>query len=295
MHKEDAMITVNTINDLQKILSTKRQQGDVIGFVPTMGNLHQGHLSLVDNAKTQSDCVVVSIFVNPTQFGPNEDFDAYPRTFEDDCAKLEQQGTDIIFAPTVSEVYPDYEHNKQQPNLTTVHVAELGDHHCGESRPTHFDGVTTVVSKLFNMVRPDVAVFGQKDFQQLAIIKRMVRDLNIPVTIIGAPIVREDNGLAMSSRNGYLSQAEKDQAASIQQTLQWAKSQLEQRKLNFDQVETKASERLSELGLHVDYVNVAHAETLQVAEKEDKNIVILVAAFVGKVRLIDNITYTIKT
>lgn len=284
------MIIVNTINDLQNILSTKRQQGKSIGFVPTMGNLHQGHLSLVDSAKAQSDCVVVSIFVNPTQFGPNEDFDAYPRTFDDDCVKLEQQGTDIIFAPTVSEVYPDYEHNKQQPNLTTVHVAELGNHHCGESRPTHFDGVTTVVSKLFNMVRPDVAVFGQKDFQQLAIIKRMVKDLNIPVTIIGSPIVREKNGLAMSSRNGYLSQTEKDQAAGIQQTLQWAKSQLEQRKLNFDEAETQASEQLNELGLRVDYFNVANAETLQVAEKKDKNVVILAAAFVGKVRLIDNIT-----
>lgn len=288
------MIIVNTINDLQNILNTRRQRGETIGLVPTMGNLHQGHLSLVDNAKTQSDCVVASIFVNPTQFGPNEDFEAYPRTFDDDCSKLKAQGTDIVFAPEIEDVYPDFYQNRHRPNLTTVHVAELGQHHCGESRPTHFDGVTTVVSKLFNMVRPNIAVFGQKDFQQLAIIKRMVRDLNIPVTIIGAPIVREDNGLAMSSRNGYLSQADKDQAAAIQRTLQWAKSQLEQQKLNFDQVETNATQQLNELGLRVDYFNVANAETLQVAENNDKNIVILAAAFLGNVRLIDNVTLAIS-
>lgn len=288
------MIIVKTIDELQNTLAERRREGQTIGFVPTMGNLHQGHLSLVDVAKKEADCVVVSIFVNPTQFGPNEDFDSYPRTFDEDCDKLKAQNTDIVFAPSVEEVYPGYQDNKARPNLTSIHVAELGKNHCGASRPGHFDGVTTIVSKLFNMVRPDLAVFGQKDFQQLAIIKRMVQDLNIPVHIIGAPILREDNGLAMSSRNGYLSQSEKDQAAGIYRTLQWAKQQLEVHKITFDDVEQAAIEQLTEQGFRVDYFNVTNAETLQVAEAKDKNIVILAAAFLGKVRLIDNMTASIE-
>jgi pantoate--beta-alanine ligase len=284
------MIITNTIAELQNALNEQRQQGKTIGFVPTMGNLHQGHLSLVDTAKEQSDIIVVSIFVNPTQFGPNEDFDSYPRTFDEDCDKLKAHDTDIVFAPQVDEVYPGFAQNRAKPNLTSVHVAELGKNHCGASRPGHFDGVTTIVSKLFNMVRPDIAVFGQKDFQQLAIIRRMVQDLNIPVEIIGAPILREDNGLAMSSRNGYLSQAEKDQAAGIQRVLQWAKEQLETHKLSFDHVEQSAVKQLTEQGFRVDYFNIANAQTLQVAETSDKDLVILVAAFLEKVRLIDNIT-----
>ena len=287
------MNIVKTIAELQALLENQRQAGKTIGFVPTMGNLHQGHLSLVDTAKQHADIIVVSIFVNPTQFGPNEDFDSYPRTFDQDCEKLKQQQTNIVFAPDVNEVYPGFADNPAQPNLTKIHVAELGRDHCGASRPGHFDGVTTIVNKLFNMVRPDVAVFGQKDFQQLAIIRRMVQDLNIPVTIIGAPILREENGLAMSSRNGYLTQAEKDQAAGIYRVLQWAKKQLEQHKLNFDQVEQSASQQLKEQGFRIDYVNIANAETLQVAETKDKNLVILIAAFLGKVRLIDNITLTL--
>jgi len=287
------MIIIDTIQALQKTLAEKRQQGKSVGFVPTMGNLHQGHLSLVDTAKKQADLVVVSIFVNPTQFGPNEDFDSYPRTFEEDCEKLDQQEVDIVFAPSIEEVYPGFKTDKTKPSLTSVHVAELGKSHCGASRPGHFDGVTTIVSKLFNMVRPDIAVFGQKDYQQLAIIRRMVQDLNIPVDIIGAPILREDNGLAMSSRNGYLSQAEKDQAAGIHRVLQWAKEQLESHKLSFDDVEQSAVKQLTEQGFRVDYFNIANAETLQVAETSDTNLVILAAVFLGKVRLIDNITLTI--
>lgn len=288
------MKIVRTIAELQTELAATRHENNNIGFVPTMGNLHQGHLSLVDKAKEHADCVVVSIFVNPTQFGPNEDFDAYPRTFEQDCDKLNAQGADIVFAPAVEEVYPDYQNNPARPNLTTVHVAELGKDHCGGSRPAHFDGVTTVVCKLFNMVRPDIAVFGQKDFQQLTIIKRMVKDLNIPVDIVGAPIVREPNGLAMSSRNGYLTTAELEQAAGLQQTLQWAKSQLEDHLLNFDQVEQSSIQRLEEQGLRVDYFNIANADTLQVAERKDSNIVILAAVFLGKVRLIDNLTLSLS-
>lgn len=284
------MITVTTIAELQQALLEHRQTGKTIGFVPTMGNLHQGHLSLVDKAKEMSDVVVVSLFVNPTQFGPNEDFDSYPRTFDADCEKLLNHDTDIVFAPSVEEVYPGFSDNPARPNLTSVHVADLGQDHCGASRPGHFDGVTTIVTKLFNMVRPDIAVFGQKDFQQLAIIRRMVQDLNIPVTIIGAPILREANGLAMSSRNGYLSQEQKDHAAGIQRVLQWAKEQLLNHKLSFDQVEQSAVNQLTEQGFRVDYFNIANADTLQVAETSDKNLVILAAAFLGKVRLIDNVT-----
>lgn len=284
---------VNTIAELQDTLYKHRQAGSTIGFVPTMGNLHQGHLSLVDKAKELSDVVVVSLFVNPTQFGPNEDFDSYPRTFDADCQKLQNHDTDIIFAPSVEEVYPGYPKNKAQPNLTKVHVDELGKDHCGASRPGHFDGVTTIVTKLFNMVRPDIAVFGQKDFQQLVVIRRMVQDLNIPVTIIGAPILREPNGLAMSSRNGYLSQEQKDQAAGIYRVLSWAKEQLNTHKQSFDEVEQSAVKQLEEQGFRVDYFNIANADTLQVAETSDKNIVILAAAFLGKVRLIDNVTLTL--
>lgn len=236
------MIVVNSVQTLRRLIQTHRDMGHRIGFVPTMGNLHAGHLSLVETAKKHADIVVVSIFVNPTQFGPNEDFDAYPRTFEQDQALLEQEGADIVFAPEVAEVYPNW------PNLTKVQVAELGNNHCGASRPGHFDGVTTVVSKLFNMVRPDCAVFGQKDFQQLAIIKRMTSDLNFDIEIIGAPIVREVNGLAMSSRNGYLSNEQKEHASFIYQTLNWLKQQIDNGERDYRALENAAAQRLAEIG-----------------------------------------------
>lgn len=287
------MIIAKTIAELQQALSPSRKTGKSIGFVPTMGNLHQGHLSLVEKAKEVAAVVVVSIFVNPTQFGPNEDFDSYPRTFEADCEKLDSQAVDIVFAPSVDEVYPGYTSNKAKPSLTKVHVEQLGQQHCGASRPGHFDGVTTIVSKLFNMVRPDIAVFGQKDFQQITIIRRMVQDLNIPVKIISAPILREESGLAMSSRNGYLSTSEKEQAAAVYRTLVWSKRQLEEHKLSFDEVEQSAVKQLSEHSFRVDYFNISNADTLQVAETTHKNLVILVAAYLGKVRLIDNIQVTL--
>ncbi|NVJ65571.1 MAG: pantoate--beta-alanine ligase [Gammaproteobacteria bacterium] len=277
------MIVVNTIEELQIELNAHRQDGKRIGFVPTMGNLHQGHLSLVDVAKKHADIVVVSLFVNPTQFGPNEDFDSYPRTLDADCEKLESQGTDIVFAPSTEEVYPKW------PNITSVHVAELGKNHCGASRPGHFDGVTTVVSKLFNMVHPDCAIFGEKDFQQITIIRRMVSDLNFPVEIIGAPIVREVNGLAMSSRNGYLSAEEKDHASNLYKTLQWAKIEIESGRRDFRELEKEANQKLVDLDFVPDYFNITNQDTLDLAEAEDKKLVILLASFMGKVRLIDNI------
>lgn len=281
------MIVVNSVQTLRRLIQTHRDMGHQIGFVPTMGNLHAGHISLVKTAKTHADIVVVSIFVNPTQFGPNEDFDSYPRTFEQDQALLEQEGADIIFAPEVSEVYPNW------PNLTKVQVAELGNNHCGASRPGHFDGVTTVVSKLFNMVQPDCAVFGQKDFQQLAIIRRMTSDLNFDIEIVGAPIVREDNGLAMSSRNGYLSSEQKEHASFIYQTLNWLKQQIENGEHDYRALENAAAQRLAEQNFKPDYVHIARQDNLELAENEDRELVILIAAFMGKVRLIDNVTVSL--
>ncbi|MBD3654115.1 pantoate--beta-alanine ligase [Kangiella sp.] len=281
------MIVVNSVQTLRRLIQTHRDMGHRIGFVPTMGNLHAGHLSLVKTAKQHADIVVVSIFVNPTQFGPNEDFDSYPRTFEQDQALLEQEGADIIFAPEVAEVYPNW------PNLTRVQVAELGNNHCGASRPGHFDGVTTVVSKLFNMVRPDCAVFGQKDFQQLAIIRRMTSDLNFDIDIIGAPIVREANGLAMSSRNGYLSTEQKEHASFIYQTLSWMKQQIENGERDYRALEQAAKQRLTEQNFKPDYVHVARQDNLEMAQDGDQQLVLLIAAFMGKVRLIDNMTLEI--
>ena len=278
------MVIVNSVVTLRNLIQSHRKMGHRIGFVPTMGNLHAGHLSLVETAKQHADIIVVSIFVNPTQFGPNEDFDSYPRTFEQDQALLEQQGADIVFAPEVTEVYPNW------PNLTKVQVAELGNNHCGASRPGHFDGVTTVVSKLFNMVEPDCAVFGQKDFQQLAIIRRMTQDLNFNIDIIGAPIVREDNGLAMSSRNGYLSAEQKQKAAFIHQTLNWVQQAILEGQSDFRTLEQAASQRLSEHGFRPDYVHIARQDNLELAQSGDEQLVILIAAFMDQVRLIDNLT-----
>ncbi len=277
------MIVINTIEELQIELNAHRHDGKRIGFVPSMGNLHQGHLSLVDVAKKHADIVVVSLFVNPTQFGPNEDFDSYPRTLDEDCEKLEGQGADIVFAPATEEVYPKW------PNITSVTVAELDKNHCGASRPVFFGGITTVVTKLFNMVRPDCAIFGEKDFQQITIIRRMVTDLNFGIDIIGAPIVREANGLAMSSRNGYLSQQEKDHASNLYQTLLWAKSEIEQGRQDFRQLEKEANQKLADLNFTPDYFNITNQETLELAQADDNKLVILLGCYMGKVRLIDNI------
>ncbi len=278
------MIVINTIAELQIELNAHRQDSKQIGFVPTMGNLHQGHLSLVDVAKEHADIVVVSLFVNPTQFGPGEDFDSYPRTLDQDCKMLEARGTDIVFAPNMEEVYPKW------PNITSVNVAELDKLHCGASRPVFFGGICTVVTKLFNMVDPDCAVFGEKDFQQITIIRRMVTDLNFAIEIIGAPIVREANGLAMSSRNGYLSAAEKDHASNLYKTLQWAKSEIETGRRDFRKLEEEANKNLAALGFTPDYFNITNQETLDLAKSDDKKLVILLGCYMGKVRLIDNIT-----
>ncbi len=278
------MQTINDTAELRQVIQRYKQAGKTIAFVPTMGNLHEGHLSLVDKAKEQSDIVVASIFVNPMQFGENEDLDAYPRTLEADSIGLVEHGCDILFSPSAKEVYP----NGTQAE-TRVDVPSLVEHHCGESRPGHFIGVATVVTKLFNMVQPDTAIFGEKDFQQLAVIRKMTLDLCMPIRIIGVPISREPSGLARSSRNGYLSTEEKTTAARIYQTLLQCKKSLENGNKDFERLSKKAIESLESLGFKKDYFNIANPNTLENATLNDNEYVILVAAWLGSTRLIDNI------
>lgn len=279
------MQTVHRLSEIRAYVRAQKQAGKTVGFVPTMGNLHEGHLSLINVAKERADVVICSIFVNPMQFGANEDLDAYPRTLEEDTRLLQTRGCDLLFAPSAKEVYP---HGLTVQ--TKVEVPELGDFHCGASRPGHFSGVSTVVAKLFNMVQPDVAIFGEKDFQQLAIIRKMTEDLCFPVHIVGVPTSRENTGLARSSRNGYLSPAEKQTAAEIYQTLIFIKSELENGNRAFHELSQEAKQRLSTAGFRPDYVNIANAHSLAPAKESDKDLVILVAAYLGSTRLIDNIT-----
>lgn len=281
------MQTVHTIADVRAQVRAWRLAGKRVGFVPTMGNLHSGHIQLVHRALELTDHVVASVFVNPTQFGPSEDFDSYPRTLEDDAAKLADAGCDLLFAPSVEEMYP-------RQNFTWVDVDQLGDTLCGASRPGHFRGVTTVVSKLFNIVQPDLACFGEKDFQQLAVIRRMSEDLFFPIEIVGVPTVREESGLAMSSRNGYLSEAEKRQGALIQQTLAAMKTAIEAGDADFRSLESKYSQTLEGSGFKVDYLSIAHADDMQPATLPDRPLVIAVAAKLGGTRLIDNVLVAVE-
>lgn len=262
-----------------------------IALVPTMGNLHDGHLELVKIAKQQADIVVVSIFVNPTQFGVGEDFDSYPRTLDEDVAKLATVDADYVFAPTVDEMYPVL------PPPTSVLAGAITTQLCGQSRPGHFDGVGIVVSKLFNIVQPDVAVFGQKDYQQLAIIKQLVRDLSYPIEIIGAPIVRAADGLALSSRNQYLSAAERQIAPVLHQELQHLAQQLKNNAHNQQAVEsllTETRNRITDAGFTIDYLDIktdaldSLVNTGAMFNAESKNLIILVAAWLGRARLLDN-------
>ncbi len=271
---------------LEQQLAPWRKAGDSIALVPTMGNLHAGHLALVEAAKREADHVVVSIFVNPTQFGPNEDFDSYPRTLDADCAKLDAIGTDAVFAPSVEEVYP-------QSNLAWVDIEQLGDSLCGAKRPGHFRGVCTVVSKLFNLVRPDVACFGEKDFQQLAILRRMTQDLCFPIRIVGVPTVREEDGLALSSRNGYLSAEERALAPKLQANLKQLATHLQQGNTDFTALTKEASQRLNTTGFRVDYLSIISADTLAPATASDKQLLVAAAAYLGNTRLIDNIAVNI--
>lgn len=276
------MQVINTIVGLRKTVNTWRMAGERIAFVPTMGNLHAGHLKLVEEAKKSADRVIASIFVNPTQFGVDEDFDAYPRTEEDDKQKLEADGVDLLFLPTVSEMYG-------KDAKTVVSVKDLSTLCCGASRPGHFDGVATVVCKLFNMVQPNVAFFGQKDFQQLAIIRTMVSDLNIPVKIRSVEIVRESSGLAMSSRNGYLKPEQLQVAPKLYQALCAARDEILSGEKRYSVIENEAVTYLQNAGFVPDYFSVRSADDLHKADKRDTDLVVLAAAKLGRTRLIDNI------
>ncbi|MCO8102488.1 pantoate--beta-alanine ligase [Acinetobacter indicus] len=274
------MKTETTIQGLAASLNPARAARKIIGFVPTMGNLHEGHLSLVREARQLCDVVVVSIFVNPIQFGPNEDFDNYPRTLEQDSQLLAEAGCDIVFAPSVEQMYG------KNPRLTNISVSEITEDLCGLQRPGHFDGVAVVVTKLFNIVQPNYAFFGQKDYQQLAVIRQFVRDLNIPLEVIGVPIVRAEDGLALSSRNGYLSEQERKTAPAIYQSLKNAEQALQQgEKLSEVLANIKAA--LTQAGFVVDYVE-ARTPELQKIDEFNQEIVLFVAAKLGSTRLIDN-------
>lgn len=276
----------HTIADLQSALREKRQMGKKVALVPTMGNLHDGHLQLVKIAKDSADIVVVSIFVNPTQFGVNEDFDSYPRTLDEDCQKLQSVGADLVFAPSIDEMYPNF---ATSPPKTQVIAGDIAKILCGQSRPTHFDGVGLVVSKLFNIVRPDVAVFGKKDYQQLAIIRQINNELNFGIKIIGAEIVRADDGLALSSRNQYLSDKERAVAPILQQTLQAIAQALKTADLmDYDALIDAARQKLAQAGFVVDYLHI-YNDKLQKVGNGDKHLVLLVAAWLGKARLLDNL------
>src|SRR5690554_7069783 len=250
------MRTVHSLKELRSILKAFRQQDKTIALVPTMGNLHEGHISLVRKATEAADIVVTSIFVNPMQFGASEDLDKYPRTLAEDQAQLEAAGNTLVFAPTVDEVYPE-----GLANQTKVVVPEVSEGHCGASRPGHFEGVATVVAMLFNMVQPDIAVFGEKDFQQLAVIRKMVRDLFLPVDVIGMPTVREEDGLAMSSRNGYLTEAERQQAPALYRVLSRTGDALTAGSDDFAGLEAAAREILTSEGFRPDYFNIVNSLT----------------------------------
>jgi pantoate--beta-alanine ligase len=279
------MQTVNTLMELRAAIKKWRLAGDSIAFVPTMGNLHAGHIKLVEAAKNQADRVVVSIFVNPTQFGVTEDYGSYPRTEAADQALLAAVATDLVFLPSVADMYAS-------DARTTVTVDGLSNIYCGASRPGHFTGVATVVCKLFNMVQPDMAFFGAKDFQQLMVIRTMVMDLNIPVEIVGVETVREESGLALSSRNGYLTAEERVIAAKLYQVLCRARTAVLAGNQPFKEIEVDSVFFLHKSGFHPEYFNICRSSDLKKATPDDKELVILAAAKLGKARLIDNIVFS---
>jgi len=282
------MQVVSTRDELRELLEEWRHHGEHVALVPTMGNLHAGHLSLVELAREHAERVVVTVFVNPTQFGEGEDFDDYPRTLKRDTQRLRKCEPDALFVPGVETVYP-FGIDK----ATLVSVPGLTKNFCGASRPGHFDGVTTVVARLFALVQPDVAIFGQKDYQQQLVIRHMTEDLSLPIRIITAPTVREPDGLAMSSRNQYLSETERAIAPELHRALQSIGSELQNGKRNFDELEQDALERLKAAGFVPDYVAIRRAENLEVPDRDCDEIVVLAAAHLGKARLIDNIVVTI--
>ena len=284
------MRVFHTVSGLREALRADRLRGFRIGFVPTMGNLHDGHLALIKQARSSCDIVVCSIFVNALQFGLNEDWDKYPRTYQQDCDKLREAGCDYLFHPDDNEMYPnglDTQSRVICPTMTDVL--------CGASRPGHFEGVTTVVTKLFNIVQPDEAVFGIKDYQQLAVIRRMAEDLCMPVAITAAPIHREADGLAMSSRNAYITEEERPAVVVLRESLEWIARQIEGGARNFPELEATAVERIAEVGFKADYITVSNSKTLNPAAEDDLEITILGAMFTSGARLIDNCSISLDS
>jgi pantoate--beta-alanine ligase len=283
------MLTLHSVIELRDCISRWRFTGQRVALVPTMGNLHAGHLKLVEHAREHAERVVVSIFVNPLQFGPSEDFKSYPRTLNADKTQLLAAKADLLFAPPVAEMYPG-----GVEQLTRVEVPELSVILDGKFRPGHFIGVATVVAKLFNMVQPDVALFGEKDYQQLAVIRRMATDLSIPVEIVAVPTLRESDGLALSSRNQYLTPAEHELAPLLYRVLSEVTEALRQGRRDFQKLESEAVRKLSE-GMRPDYVSIRTARTLLPAAVDTAHFVVLAAVWLGKARLIDNIEVDAET
>jgi len=282
------VLVTHTKQELAEQIAEWRHHGDHVALVPTMGSLHPGHLSLVELAREHAERVVVSIFVNPTQFGAGEDFDKYPRTLERDKRHLKKTAADMIFAPDMDTLYPF-----GPEKATTVSVPGLTENFCGATRPGHFDGVTTVVARLFTIVQPDVAVFGQKDYQQQLVIRRMTEDLGLPISIITGETIRDDDGLAMSSRNSYLTDDERATAPELYATLSSVGQELQSGRRNFEDLESTASQRLTDAGFEVDYFAIRRALNLETPDRDCDDLVLLAAARIGSARLIDNIVVTI--
>ncbi len=279
------MQSYQRVVDLRESLAPTRASGKRIAFVPTMGNLHEGHMQLIRLAHQHADVVVASIFVNPLQFGLNEDWEMYPRMLASDTTQLMQEKCDYLFCPTEQEIYPN-----GMETQTKVIVPTMTDILCGASRPGHFTGVTTIVAKLFNMVLPHVAILGIKDYQQLTVIRRMVEDLCFPIDIVAAPTARAPDGLALSSRNAYLNKTEREQSTALHKTLLWVQCQLKDGRRDYVQLETQGQQKLLDAGMRPDYLSVRQAQTLELATAADTEIVVLAAVYLGRTRLIDNLT-----
>ena len=282
------MITVKSLRELRAAVSRARSEGKRIALVPTMGNLHAGHIALVEKATQRADFVVASIFVNPLQFGANEDLNKYPRTLVADQEKLVGAGCHLLFTPDVEEVYPD---GMQQQ--TRVSVPLVSEGLCGASRPGHFEGVATVVCKLFNMVQPDLALFGEKDFQQLAVIRKLVRDLNLPIQVMGEPTVRAADGLALSSRNGYLNESQRALAPLLYRTLQQLAEEIRRQPSAQSTLLAAARQQLEDAGLRPDYLELREAVRLREVQDDDRQLVLLAAVYLGTTRLIDNLQFSL--
>lgn len=275
-----------TLKGLRAAVKIAKKSGKTVALVPTMGNLHEGHLTLVKEAVARSEFVVVSIFVNPTQFGENEDFDSYPRTLDADYDKLANTSCNLVFAPSMAEIYPNW------PENTMLSVGSIANQLCGKSRPGHFDGMATIVTKLFNMVTPDIAFFGEKDYQQLAIIRQFSKDLHFDLDIMGIPIVRNKDGLALSSRNGYLNEQELATASLLNKCLQHVGKHLLTGIKQYDKLTTAASQYLEKHGFVVDYLEIRQLD-LSLPDNDSREFIVLVAAKLGSTRLIDNMQFSL--